>query len=53
MWQGAGFFSQEAKMAYNNESNEDGARSGRISMWIAPKLIQLIYDSRHTRAGNA
>ena len=28
MWQGAGFFSQEAKVAYNNASNEDGAGSG-------------------------
>ena len=53
MWQGASFFSQEAKVAYNNASNEDGAGSGGISMWIAPKLIHLICDSGHTRGGNA
>ena len=53
MWQGAGFFSQEAKIAYNNKSNEDGAGSGGISMWIAPKLIHLICDSRHMRGRSA
>ena len=53
MWQGAGFFSQEAKIAYNNKSNEDGASSGGTSMWIAPKLMHLICDSGHTRGGSA
>ena len=53
MWQGAGFFSQEAKVAYNNESNDDRAGSGGIGMWIAPKLTHLICDSGHTRGGNA
>ena len=40
-------------MAYNNVSNEDGAGSGGICTWIAPKLIHLICDSGHTRSGNA
>ena len=53
MWKGAGFFSQEAKIAYNNERNEDGAGSGGINMWIAPKLLHLICESGHTRGGNA
>ena len=53
MWQGASFFSQEAKVAYNNESNDDGAGSGGLGMWIAPKLTHLICDSGHTRGGNA
>ena len=53
MWKGAGFFSQEAKIAYNNERNDDGAGSGGISMWIAPKLLHLICESGHTRGGNA
>ena len=53
MWKGAGFFSQEAKVAYNNDSNEDGAGSGGISMWIAPKLLYLICESGHIRGGNA
>ena len=53
MWQGAGFFNQEAKIAYNYKSNEDGVGSRGISMWIAPKLMHLIYDSGHTRRGSA
>ena len=53
MWQGASFLSEEAKVAYNNASNEDGAGSGGIGMWIAPKLTHLICDSGHTRGGNA
>ena len=52
-WQGVGFFNQKAKVAYNNTNNEDGAGSGGLSMWIAPKLIHLICDSNHTRGGNA
>ena len=40
-------------MAYNNVSNEDGAGSGGICMWIAPKLTHLICDVGHTRSGNA
>ena len=53
LWKGAGFFSQEARVAYNNDSNEDGAGSGGISMWIALKLLHLICESGHTRGGNA
>ena len=53
MWRGAGFFNQEAKVAYNNESNADGTGSGGISMWITPKLLHLVCDSGHTRGGNA
>ena len=52
-WQGAGFFNQEAKVAYDNTNNEDGAGSGGLSIWIAPKLIHLICDSGQTRGGNA
>ena len=52
-WQGAGFFNQEAKVAYNNTNNVDGAGNGGLSMWIATKLVHLICDSRHTRGGNA
>ena len=53
MWRDADFFSQEAKVAYNNESNADGAGSGGISMWITPKLLHLVCDSGHTIGGNA
>ena len=53
MWKGAGFFSQEAKVAYNNDSNVDGVGSRGTCMWIAPKLVHLICESGHTRSGNA
>lgn len=52
-WPGANFFGIEVQVAYNNEDNADGARSGGIGIWLAPRLSHLIHSSGQSRASSA
>ena len=53
MWQGGGFFSQEAAIPYNNELNEDGTGSGGLCMWLNSRMFHLLSNSCHSSGGNA
>lgn len=53
LWRGAGFYGQEAIVAYNNFDNPDGAGSGGIGMWVIPRLLHLISDTEQMRSGFA
>ena len=53
MWPGAGFFAQEAAVAYNNSGNEEGVGKGGLCLWLAPRLVHLISATGQSRDGHA
>ena len=53
IWQGADFFCQKARIAYNNDVTADGVGSGGKCMWVASRLPHMICDLASLRGRNA